>query len=403
MVSRPRLLALTRSVVSFPSTSYHEHRLRTFLAQHAESLDLPVALDRWGNVHVRYSRGAQKVRWTFLAHMDHPGFVVSETRGKRAWCRWFGGVLRTYFKNARVRVHGTEASVPGRVIATRVGGPRKRVEWIQIETRYPVSVGDLGTWDLPAWQRVGDRIQTRAADDLVGCAALAALLESLAASRVPARVKVIYTRAEEAGLIGATSLARSGLLDPADPIIAIETSKALAGASIGNGPVLRVGDRMSSYDPGLNRFLHTCAQSLAQSLRGFRFQRCLMDGGLCEASSFLAHGYRATGLALPLGNYHNMGRTRIALEEVSASDLLHLVRLMEACVTARWPASGVLAAADPIELGAYLAGQESLLRNSVNQAPSIPRTVSKPRTGSGGRPVARRSAARLRTQRSTQS
>ncbi len=373
MISRRKLLSLTRSVVSFPSTSYHEHDLRGFLAQHAESLDLPAAYDPWGNLHVRYSRGRRKVRWTFLAHMDHPGFVVAEARGRFAWCRWYGGVFTHYFKDARVEVHSQGGSVPGRVTAVRVGGPRKRVQWIRIETKSAVSPGDLGTWKLPAYERTGDRIRTRAADDLVGCATLAALLESLVTSQAPAEVEVIYTRAEEAGLVGATALARSGNVDKDQPIIAIETSKTLPCARIGEGPVLRTGDRMSVYDPGLSRFLQTCAERLARERRGFRYQRCLMDGGLCEASAFLAHGYAATGLALPLGNYHNMGPTRIAAEEVSVGDLVGLVTLLEAFVTTRFPRSA-LPPADSGELDAWVKGQEPLLRRTAQ----APRPVGPP-------------------------
>ena len=38
---------------------------------------------------------------------------------------------------------------------------------------------------------------------------------------------------------------------------------------------------------------------------GFRAQRQLMSGGVCEASAFALYGYRTTGIAFPLGNYHN--------------------------------------------------------------------------------------------------
>ena len=30
-----------------------------------------------------------------------------------------------------------------------------------------------------------------------------------------------------------------------------------------------------------------------------------MSGGTCEASAFTLYGYRTTGIAFPLGNYHN--------------------------------------------------------------------------------------------------
>ena len=30
-----------------------------------------------------------------------------------------------------------------------------------------------------------------------------------------------------------------------------------------------------------------------------------MSGGVCEASAFAVYGYQVTGIAFPLGNYHN--------------------------------------------------------------------------------------------------
>lgn len=369
MITRRRLLALTKRIVSFPSTSYHEHDLRAFLTRQADDLGLPTACDRWGNLHVRYSRGTQKVRWTLLAHLDHPGFVITDVRGNRAKGRWFGGVLRKYFKGETVQIHTSEGAVRGRVVSTQTGGTRRRVRWVRLETEGPVSPGDVGTWNLAAWKQSADRLQTRAADDLVGCAALAGLLESLAEGRRNAHLDVVYTRAEESGLVGAIALARSGMIDKASPVIAIETSRERPSARIGQGVVLRVGDRMSVYDPELCRFLQDAATELAGARRGFQYQRCLMDGGLCEASAFLAHGYRATGLALPLGNYHNMGRSRIALEEVSVNDLVGLTTLAESCVTRRWPSGGSPAIADPIELDSFVKGQEPLLRRSVYAPP----------------------------------
>jgi endoglucanase len=209
----------------------------------------------------------------------------------------------------------------------------------------------------------------RAADDLAGCALLAALLESLVADRRNASVEVIYTRAEEAGLLGSTVLAQSGYLSHDDPILVVETSRELPSARIGKGPVLRLGDLMSVFDPGLARLLHLAALDLARERRGFRFQRTLMDGGTCESSSYIAFGYRATGIALPLANYHNMGSKRIAAEEVSAADLVHALTLLEGLVTRPWPARGWPAAADRKPLVSLLRPAEARLRNSVTDPP----------------------------------
>jgi hypothetical protein len=61
-----------------------------------------------------------------------------------------------------------------------------------------------------------------------------------------------------------------------------------------------------------------------------KVQRQLMSGGMCEASAAVMLGYRATGLALPLGNYHNQGpESTLAPETIRATDFLTGVALLQ--------------------------------------------------------------------------
>jgi endoglucanase len=92
--------------------------------------------------------------------------------------------------------------------------------------------------------------------------------------------------------------------------------------------VVRIGDYRTSFDPAITYFLHETAASIRRLTPAFRAQRCLMDGGTCEATAFAAFGYRVGGLCLPLGNYHNIGpRGRIRAEYVSVADLEQLLQL----------------------------------------------------------------------------
>ena len=51
-----------------------------------------------------------------------------------------------------------------------------------------------------------------------------------------------------------------------------------------------------------------------------------MDGGICESSTFGAHGYRTGAVCLALGNYHNMAEDRKIREEyIDEADFLNLV------------------------------------------------------------------------------
>ncbi len=369
MITRRRLLTLCQELLSLPTTSFHEHHVLRALTAHADGLGLPAAQDRWGNLHVRLQQGTRRQRtWILIAHCDHPGFAITSVRGRRARGRWFGRVEPRYFQGTPVLIHPERGpTIGGRIRRITCGGPQGRVLWVDVDTETPVTVGDIGTWDLAGFRRRGDRIATRSADDLIGCTLLAALLESLARSDACASLEVIYTRAEEAGLLGSTALARAQACSHAHPILVLEASRALPHVRIGAGPVLRVGDRMSAFDPGLAHLLQSVAAELSRTRPGFRSQRALMDGGVCEATSFGAFGYRATGLAIPLGNYHNMGRTRIAAEEVSLDDLGNALALLVALVTRPWrgPAWPPVVATQGLLMS--LRAQETILRRSVSR------------------------------------
>jgi endoglucanase len=83
---------------------------------------------------------------------------------------------------------------------------------------------------------------------------------------------------------------------------------------------------MSIFDPSLTAAL----EAAASKVDGLTFQRRLMDGGACEATAFCAAGYRASGVAVPLGGYHNAsdGEPGIVPETVMVDDYLSEVRLL---------------------------------------------------------------------------
>jgi endoglucanase len=190
-------------------------------------------------------------------------------------------------------------------------------------------------WDLTPCEIRGDRLASRGCDDVVGCIALLGALNALVAKRVRTDVCFVFTRAEEVGFHGALALAKGGGLPRSVRVVSVETSKQIPPrACMGGGPVVRVGDRAAVFDSELTRFLSVVAVEFAKEEKSFRHQRCLMDGGICEATAFGESGYQASGLCIALGNYHNIGpRQCIAAEYVSLSDLHNLVRLITAAAT----------------------------------------------------------------------
>jgi endoglucanase len=188
-------------------------------------------------------------------------------------------------------------------------------------------------WDVGPARIKGDRLLAPACDDVAGVAAALAAYDAM--GRVRTDVRLLFTRAEEIGFIGAIAAAKAGLIPRKARLICLENSRSYAESPIGGGPIVRVGDYTSTFDPDLTYRVGRVAAALAEKDKSFRYQRRLMPGGTCEASAFQAYGYTATCLCLPLGNYHNMneaarGGPRIDAETISIRDFDGLVRLLVA-------------------------------------------------------------------------
>ena len=148
----------------------------------------------------------------------------------------------------------------------------------------------------------------RQLDDLAGCAAILAALITIKKDESNNRPIVgLFTRAEEVGLVGAALAAADEVVSKDALIVSVETSLKSDNAKQGNGVVIRVGDRMTTFDHSAEAVLHAAAYRIAEhgTADGFKVQRALMGAGGCEASAFKAHGYQVTGTSFPLGAWHN--------------------------------------------------------------------------------------------------
>lgn len=345
-----------KDLLTLPTASFREDAVLHYIRAAVEKLDsTSLKEDRWGNLLVRYVRGARgkgaPPALVFSAHTDHPSFVVVEDLGRargrsgtagkfRVRAEFRGGVRPSYFIDGKVRFWTEDGVVRGKIVdpgaqseprvRPRIADPRKVV----IETSKPVALDAIGMWDLPDPVEKDGLVYARACDDIQGVAAMLALLQKLAKRRAQADVYCLFTRAEEVGFVGAIAAARDRLVPKKLPIIAIEASSAAAGAPIGAGPVLRIGDRMSIFSQPLSDFVERVAREKMKRSKKFQYQRKLMDGGTCETTAFLAYGYEATGICVSLGNYHNMDtkRGKIGSEYISLNDWKLMVEWFEALV-----------------------------------------------------------------------
>jgi len=324
-MNRHELLALARRVLTLPTAPYHEERVKAFVTEFCRQLpNVRVGQDQAGNVIARYRRGAAKTPLVFVAHMDHPGFEM--LGGNRA--EFLGGVPQEMFaRGAGLRVYG--ANSVRRVKLARFDAsawPKRKL--VKLHANGALRRGDFGMWDLPSFRVTGDKLQAAAIDDLLGTVVMLATLAEVSRRNARAHVWCAFTRAEEVGFQAVLALIRAKLIPKSALVVSVEMSKERPWARIGHGPVVRVGDRTSIFDPHATAHLLRAAERCRERDSAFRAQRCLMDGGTCEATAFVGFGYRAGGLCLPLGNYHNIGRNlQPRAEYVSLRDLEQLLKL----------------------------------------------------------------------------
>lgn len=359
------LLELTQ----IPTAAGQEQRVIKWINQWvAHRDDVELTTDPSGNLHIamRAERASAEPPVYFTAHLDHPAFTVERVLGSGAVQLAFrGGVMDDYFEEARIVLHTKDDA---RLTATITGKPetgcaifKSYLAELDSDEAEALVFDDVGTWELPQAEFIDGQIHTNACDDLAAAAAALAafdqLREAAAAGEKVGDVRVLFTRAEEIGFIGAIAACRHETMPKGSRVIALENSRSFADSPIGGGPIVRVGDRISIFDPQLTAAIAKRAETIAggpaqptaaqknSEMPTWNWQRKLMAGGACEATVFCAHGYASTCLCLPLGNYHNMAdlaaaqagtntsRPRVGREHVAVKDYHGLVDLLIACGT----------------------------------------------------------------------
>ena len=345
--SRARHEALALELTVIPTAAGREDRVQAFLDRwlHRRRKDLRWRRDGDGNLLITSRQRSRTAPLLFTAHLDHPGFVVKSVIDDRTVLAEFrGGVMDPYFENARVElIDGDDHRVNGRVTRLDAAEPFKVAE-IRLDRAMPgIQPGDLARWKFPEARITGRgarrQLHTNACDDLAAAAAALAAFDRIRKRRGMGHVGLLFTVAEEVGFVGAIGVARSGFLPKNSRLICLENSRASTDAPIGAGPVVRVGDRLSVFEPTLTNRISELATTYATDHPGFAWQRKLMVGGACEATAFSALGWSATCLCLPLGNYHNMRNidevrdgerpARLGREFVSIEDYHGLIELLE--------------------------------------------------------------------------
>ena len=314
-----------------PAVAYWESGVASAIIAILQKVGVETQVDQFGNIIALIpGQHPDTVPLALVAHMDHPGFEAVAVQDFNLIGTALGGVPAASF----------EPGVPLQVIlrdgqrlpaatAGRLGDGSARQVLIRLEEPSDVELPCPVVFDLTDFEMDGEYIRMRAADDLAGCGSILAVLSELSSRTPPGDVYGVFTRAEEVGLIGARLLAESRRLPGDTLIVSVESSRVLPGAEQGGGPVIRVGDAGTTFNADAEAALVRARESLQTGTEGFRVQRQLMSGGVCEASAFARYGYRTTGIAYPLGNYHNASPNGgVEAEYININDFLGGIQLM---------------------------------------------------------------------------
>ncbi len=377
------LLELTE----IPTAAGHEQRVVAWIERWlADRTGLSLATDDAGNLIIGFAEPDDSQAPLFItAHLDHPAFVIERIVGPATVEATFrGGVMDPYFKDARVELFtAADQRLTGTVQSKEAGEPFPRCV-IDLEgdaSTDDLAPGDIARWDLGESRVEDGLLSAPACDDLAAVAAACATMDRLRSESFGRHTRLLFTRAEEVGFIGAIAACRLGTITKGARVLALENSRSFPSDSpIGGGPIVRVGDRLSTFSPTLTAAVSRAAARLAgeevrspgtpsasgdpsrQKAPEYKWQRKLMAGGACEATAFQAYGHDATCICLPLGNYHNMGDLQRvqdgvadaiagaspAPEQIAIKDYEGMIDLLVACAESLDAAQPVMSKLDKL-------------------------------------------------------
>jgi endoglucanase len=322
-------LEIFRTLTSVPTAPFYEQAVTAKALAWLKKERLSYKTHR-GGVVVRYVGAPGQPALAFAAHLDHPAFHL-----KNGKAELLGGLPPHLLDGTRVQAFPARPKDNTPLAYGTVG---KKGDDYSIRWDSPPGKASFAILDLPACRLDSGWLKSRSIDDLLGCAVSLEALRLCARAKVKANVTVLLHRAEEVGFIGALDLIAEGAVSTDDTVLSIESSRELPGARPGKGPVIRLGDKACVFDGNATALLDEAA-------KGLKTQRLRLTGGTCEATAYLAFGYEAGGVAVPLVNYHNgWGAKAIAPEMVRLSDVEGAVRLLVAAAKAfpALPRRGVL-------------------------------------------------------------
>ncbi|MFZ4572896.1 MAG: hypothetical protein ACOYN0_00780 [Phycisphaerales bacterium] len=263
-----------------------------------------VRLDLTGNVQVRPVREHKGNPIYLCAHLDHPGFVVEHLRGPAAELLWRGTVGGGIAPRTGVVTARGVPGVLGEVLDATPGSVRLAADFDG-----PLSVGEVVGFDVGPGRVEDASVLGPACDDMAGVAVCLGVLEALRESRDAPCLRVLLTRAEEIGMLGAIGACRAAVLGECARVLCVDAREASAGGGIAVAPGGAKALERALLDRGA--FLHHDAP---------------IDR--TEAGVFAAFGHEAAAVLFPVQGVHNISADGVCAERVAIDDLAALRRVL---------------------------------------------------------------------------
>ena len=266
------------------------------------------------------------------AHLDQIGFIV--TRVEEGFLRFskIGGIDARWLPATPVVIHAAAGDYPGIItsVPPHLAGDGSdhsiKIENLLIDTGFTAETaaklfapGDIVTFAAKPVELQNKRLAGPALDDRIGCAAVIAAAEEIAAEKPDCRVTVLLSSMEEVGGQGAET---GGFTTQPDYAIAVDVS---FGDGFGCAPEKTSplgGGTMLGYAPTLNRDFTLKLKKLENNIP---LQHEPMGGRTGTDADELAtagRGIKMALLSIPLRSMHTVAET------IDPEDAANTARLM---------------------------------------------------------------------------
>jgi len=333
-------LNLLKELILTPGVSGCEDPIRERIREKISHYG-KTAVDPMGNLTLTVGSGEKHA--LFVAHMDEIGLVVTHIEDDGyIRVKKVGGLDDRVLSGRMVDIYPEDSlhPVPG-VIGLKPPHLMKNREKEMSEAIKPEDLRvDVGTRSREETEALGvaklspiilrkhfstlanDMVTSRGLDDRLGCAALIEALERIDIKSLKVKLTIAWSVQEELGLRGAYALGNELHPDFAVAIDSCTTGDSpqvdyhLSAVSLGEGPVLRMFDRMAFASRTMMKRVSEAAAAEKIPVQ------VAATGGATDGAALQTFGALMIALAVPVRYVHS------PVEVMSLRDYHHLVKLL---------------------------------------------------------------------------